>query len=121
MENFNQQLEERIMRRIYIIYALRRVLSPFMVKIYVSLVLLWQLLAQISLASIIQNAPGLDWGAAQFFFSAFVGTEWGVKLVLILAVLVATWLFKDVISFSLSPLAKSGFRLNQGNYSNHRH
>ena len=115
MTTNTQQLKQKILSRVYIIYAARRVLSPFMIKIYIALGLFWQLLAHISFLSIIKNAPGLEIGTVPFFAEAFLKTETGIKFLLVIGVLLTTWLFIDIIIKALPILGfgKVSFRLGE--------
>ena len=108
------QLKRRILSRIYIIYAMRRVLAPFMLKVYIALVLFWQLLIHISLMSVVKNAPGFDVETISFFTQAFVTTGAGIKVIVVVGFIISAWLMKDIIaSVGMPLLGKLNFRVGE--------
>ncbi len=108
------QLKRRILNRIYIIYATRRILAPFMLKVYITLVLLWQLVINVSLGNIVKNAPGLKLGTINFFTQAFIDTAMGIKILLIVGFVVSVWLMKDMVaSVGIPLLGKLNFRVGE--------
>lgn len=93
-------LKQRVMRRVYAIWALRKIFSPGMVKMYLVAVFLWELGRQVFVAEIFSNSPRLiDVGeSAQFFVSAFTGTNIVVQGIVVALLVIATLLTKDFVA-----------------------
>ncbi len=88
------------MRRAYIIWALRQVFSPFMVKIYLGAAFLWELGRQVWVARVLQDAPGLSHAAANpvFFVHAFENTRFPVQALVVALIIIGSLLVRDFVS-----------------------
>jgi hypothetical protein len=95
MENIRTQLTRSIMRRVYIVWLIKKVLSPFWVKTYILVALFWQLSNTVSVVNIFNNAPGLNnlGKNITFALNAFAGAEPIVQLYVALGGTIAFLLF----------------------------
>lgn len=87
------------MRRVYAIWVLRQIFSPFSMKLLILLGVIKQSANMIFVRSILYNAPSLFDPMAnfQFFSSAFFHTNLTIKLLLISTLAMSAWLLRDVI------------------------
>jgi hypothetical protein len=68
-------LQKQIMRRVYLIWAFRKVFNMFTLKLAAIFVLTWQLSVQVFFAKVIQNSPlayGDVLGSIAFFNAGLV-------------------------------------------------
>ncbi|MBI2098024.1 MAG: hypothetical protein HYT46_03815 [Candidatus Vogelbacteria bacterium] len=86
------------MRRIYVIWLLRRLVHSTFLKLAFLFLLGWQVSFYVSPDAVWQNAR-LAGGFSNygFFFSALERTETVVQFYLLAAGLLVLWLFKDVL------------------------
>jgi len=103
-------LHGNIMRRIYIIYSLRRVFSLFMVKVYCALAIVVGLAMTVSIPDVLGNTPH-SINAISYLGHAFVSTEGMVKALLVIALVLWAWLTKDLIFSIYQNRSKLSFRL----------
>jgi hypothetical protein len=91
--------KKRIMRRVYAIWALRQIFSPFSMKLLILLGIVKQSANLIFVRSVLSNAPSpLDPMANfQFFSGAFFHTNLTIKLLLISTIALSFWLLRDII------------------------
>lgn len=91
--------KKRIMRRVYTIWALRQIFSPFSMKLLILLGVMKQSANMIFVRSVLHNAPSTLNPVAnyQFFSSAFFHTNVTVKLLLISILALSFWLLRDII------------------------
>lgn len=96
----DEDLKIRIMRRIYITNMLRKTFAPFMLRVYIGIVVIWQLVLSVSLSNVFENLPGISHPFALYNFasSAFMNTEMWVKILSVCLFLVVLWLSKDFMS-----------------------
>jgi uncharacterized membrane protein YqhA len=91
-------LSRRIMRRIYLVAAIRLLIHPAFLKALIAIVFFWRSTAYVSYRHVIANAPNLfdvkrDIG---FYSAALMGAE-GVTIALLAAVLIlVAWGSYDV-------------------------
>lgn len=87
------------MRRVYTIWALRQIFSPFSMKLLILLGVMKQSANMIFVRSVLHNAPSpLDPMANfQFFSGAFFHTNVTVKLLLISILTLSFWLLRDIM------------------------
>lgn len=92
--------KKRIMRRVYTIWALRRIFSPFSMKLLILLGIVKQSANLIFVRSVLHNAPSpLDPIAnLQFFSGAFFHTNLTIKLLLISILALSAWLLRDIVT-----------------------
>ena len=92
-------LKQRVMRRVYIMWTLRKIFSPGMVKVYLAVAFLWELGRQVFVAQVFSNSPSLSQIGenVHFFLSAFTSTDVGVQLVVVAFVVIVALLVRDVL------------------------
>lgn len=96
----NNTLSQRIMRRVYVVYMLRRATSPTALRIYSLLALFVGIVSLVSVGNVIANLP------AEGFFSfydfsmyAFMHTELVVQLLVVGALVFSLWLVRDCTQY----------------------
>ncbi len=87
------------MRRVYAIWALRQIFSPFSMKLLILLGVMKQSANLIFVRSVLHNAPSPfdPMANIQFFGGAFFHTNIIVKLLLILTLALSAWLLRDIV------------------------
>lgn len=92
-------LTKRIMRRVYVIWFLKTVLSPRVLKVVILLGLLKGSFELVHVRSVFANAPSFFDPAAiyQFSISAFANTEFAVQAVILGIIAFSFWLAKDIL------------------------
>lgn len=92
--------KKRIMRRVYAVWILRRIFSPFSMKAVILLGAVKQSANLIFVRSVLHNAPGNFSPTAnyRFFSDAFFHTGMTVKILLIFSVALSLWLVRDIFS-----------------------
>jgi hypothetical protein len=105
MRNIDVQLKKKIMRRVYGTFFVRKVSSPFAVKLYILVSFTGFLISQISLGNVVANMPQVtNLGALyRFSTSAFLNTEMIVQLLSLGALIATVLLFKDVVKIYFTP------------------
>ena len=94
----DNQLTQSIMRRVYAIYILRRLLSPPAIKLYILAIFAGSLVRQVSLDNILANAgqtSGL-FGFLNFWLTALAHTETLIQLAIALIVIILCFLLRDI-------------------------
>jgi len=89
-------LHNKIMRRVYVIYGLRKIFSPGMLKFYVASVLVWQLFARVSVIDVFQNFAGTG-NDIGYLGYAILDTESVVQLIIFGTVVTLFLLAKDLV------------------------
>src|SRR3989344_6807980 len=94
------KLKTKVMRRVYMITYLRRGLSPFALKCYASLALLWGVGRVVCVARVIENAPGLAHPMLNlsFFTNAFTHTHLVVQGLSLAILAFGIFLVRDLFS-----------------------
>jgi hypothetical protein len=115
-ENQLKQLKKDIMRRIYVVWTLRMLTKPIVLKPVILFVLLWQTANLVSVGSVFRNAPALANLSADFSFfrAAFFNTELTIQLLLLAALAMGAWLVKDTLSGFRDFLAVSSHSRSRG-------
>ena len=96
----NSQLKKRVMRRVYLVFYTRKLLSFIALKLYISIFLVWGLLYNVSVTDVVRNTMNVNsMSSLSYFYKyAFMNTELIVQissvLFLGLALIVARDLFK---------------------------
>ena len=106
----SNNLSVRIMRRIYLIWILRRIKSPVFIKTVLLALVVWQSFSRISFFHIIRNSPSLldPYASYEFFYSAFFNTELVVRVLVICFLAVILWIFRDFSKKTVFPDLLSG-------------
>lgn len=81
------------------VYYLRRVANPFMLKSSILLLGLFIFGTLVHTANVITNMPAFSdvVGLSRFSYYAFVNTEFMVQATIVSLLFVAAWLIKDVV------------------------
>jgi len=95
-----QKLKIQIMRRVYAIWMLRKVFSPFALKVYIAIVLGWQTAVRVHVAMVWNNAPQMTevQRSVSFFSAAFSQAELSLQLILLFGLALAVWLARDLFA-----------------------
>lgn len=115
--NEQNLLTSQVMRRVFVVYWLRRVAQPVAVKTLGVLAAGLAVLLQVSLVDVWLNSPQLSQPTAfsTFLIKSFLATDWLVKFGVMILALSGGWLALDAVK-NLSPrLPRLPFRfsLNQ--------
>jgi hypothetical protein len=92
-------LKQRIMWRVYTVWAARAALSRTALKVYILAVILWKSTAYVSYGNVLRNAPEItDIGSnARFFKGAFSHTDSTTAVLLLGIILLIAWIFFDLL------------------------
>jgi len=92
-------LKERIMGKIYLIWMIRMLIHPTILKTVIVLVLFWRSTQYVSYSNVFANAPTLSDISSSLHFSqdALLNTETATLYILSGIALVGFWLLADVI------------------------
>ncbi|MFQ5662069.1 MAG: hypothetical protein ACE5F2_02345 [Candidatus Paceibacteria bacterium] len=92
-------MKKRIMRRVYAVYALKRVLSRTAFKIYVAVALLFGIKTFIHVAAVAENMPDFSnlSGLYNFSLQAVVNTEITVQFIVFGVVALVVWTMRDAV------------------------
>ncbi len=98
MDTDNENLNRKIMRRIWIVYFLRRVWTPLLRKIYVLAGLFFAVTSLVSLPNVIANLPqeGLR-AIGTFLWNALINAEFAVQMLTIGMVVWVSLLVRDIL------------------------
>lgn len=88
-----------IMRRIYLIWLLRKLTNPLAIRLAILSAVGLQLYLQLSVTHIASNVSRLDswWSASGYAWGAFMQTENSVRLFCLSALVLAGWLAWDSV------------------------
>jgi len=91
-------LQKRIMRRVYAVWALRALASTFALKLYALVAFAIGMTYHVSFANVLHNLSGIGGFSAyySFFSSAVVNTEAVSLLFLVGIVALGVWIIKDL-------------------------
>jgi len=95
----NLQIKKRIMRRVYTVYALRKVLSNTALKIYASIALLYGIKVFVHVAAVAENMPDFSnvAGLYNFMLYSVMNTELAVQFIVFGSAVLAIWVMRDTI------------------------
>lgn len=95
----NYALKKRIMRKVYTVYALRKILSKTAFKIYVAVALLFGIKVFIHVSAVIRNLPNFRnlSGLYNFLLYAVVNTEVAVQFIIFGITALVVWIMKDMV------------------------
>lgn len=100
-------LKKRIMRSIYIVYAIRKALSNAAFKIYAGIALLYGIKIFVHVEAVANNMPDFSnlSGLYNFMEYAVMNTEFAVQLIVLGTFAFAVWIIRDAIKniFSIQP------------------
>jgi len=97
---YENNLRKSIMRRVYAVWALRKLTSPFFVKGYIFALLFYLMASEVSFVNVLTNAPGASdlFKNVKFFSNAVAMSEPIVQVYTILSVLIMALLARDVLA-----------------------
>lgn len=93
----NSQLNTKIMRRVYMIWAFRQIVNPFTLQITGSAVLFAALRQYVSIKQVFYNSPSFlnPAEALKFFSHAFLNTTTTVELLTVGLLILGLFLVRD--------------------------
>jgi hypothetical protein len=99
LEQRNSALTKRIMRRVYVVAAIRMLLNPLFLKSLIAAVLFWRSTAHISYAHVIANAPSVSDIKSNFVFfrAAAMHAEMTSAVLLIATLALVAWISLDML------------------------
>jgi hypothetical protein len=88
------------MRRVYAVWALKKLTSPFAMKLLVLAGVLRQSFSMVSVPNVIKNSPSFfnPVASSEFLSRAFMNTEISVQLLVIAILSLSLWLIRDAMS-----------------------
>lgn len=92
-------IEQTVMRRVYMVYTLRRIFSPRAFKYYALITAGTFFVSVVSFQAIIENMPKTSNMSdyANFYESAFIHTEVGTKIALVAIALAFLLIVRDAL------------------------
>jgi hypothetical protein len=95
----NLKLKKRIMRRVYALYVLGRVLSRAAFKVYATLALLYGIKIFVHVEAVANNMPDLSnlSGLFDFMTYAAVNTNLAVQFIIFGVAALVVWVLRDAI------------------------
>jgi hypothetical protein len=99
IEQMNNDLTKRIMRRVYVVWGLRMLVHPLFLKSLIAILLLYRSTAYISYTSVLANRPVISDIPRNLAFvqDAFMNTEVTSVLLILGTLAVMAWLAMDFI------------------------
>lgn len=96
------QFKKSIMRRVYAIWALRRITAPTMLKFYILTAFLWQSAYYVSLPQVLTNLPAVTDVGAQYSFAltAFSRTELMMQILFAGIICLGAWFAIDMYRYA---------------------
>lgn len=100
------------MRRVYTVYALRRVLSNTALKVYAGIALLYGIKVFVHVEAVANNMPDLNnlSGLYNFSLYAVVNTDIAVQFIVFGVAALAVWIMRDAIKNILTHGMQSQMR-----------
>lgn len=90
------QLNKSIMRRVYAVWFLRKITSPFYVKMYIMMVLVFQLVRSVSVSDVANNIGNVKVSnMINYMLHSFAQTEPAVQIYSILFAMIGVWLLYE--------------------------
>ena len=106
--NSNLKLKKKIMRRIYMIWLSKKLITPFAMEVVLGIILMILLASNFSFFNVWHNAPILSKPISLIYFLAlaFINTELLVKLLLISSIIILYSLSQKMIKSVVYLLTK---------------
>jgi len=99
------KLKQNIMRRVYVIYLIKRVTTPFLLKYYTFVFLVAFGAFTVSVKNVLLNMP--HWRNINevygFYTSAFLHTQFAVQALIVGVSLIFFFIIKDIVSSFRKP------------------
>ncbi len=95
----HSQLKKRIMRRVYALYVLGKVLSKAALKVYATLALLYGIKIFVHVEAVANNMPDFNnlSGLYTFMTNAALNTDLAVQFIVFGVVALVAWVMRDAI------------------------
>jgi hypothetical protein len=88
--------QHNIMRRVRRVYYMKKLMHPTVLKLYGVAAVFVSLVSLVSVPNVIANTPANVWSGMQYLASALWGTELLVQALLLLIVLFAGMVVRDI-------------------------
>ncbi len=100
LEKRNKALTARIMRRVYVVAAIRYLLHPVFLKSLIAVVFFWRTTAYVSYTHVIANSPSIFdlRGDIHFYSSALANAESSAIALLLAVGALVVWISFDMSS-----------------------
>lgn len=107
----NQELKNNIMRRVYVIFFLRKLTSLFAIKVSALALLFVSANFLVSVRDVLINMPDMQHLNAvyHFYLSAFLHTELPVQLLIVAVLTLFVFIVKDIIYGTRKPSLELSF------------
>ena len=91
-------LKNKIMRRVFALYLLKKAVNPMALQTYLLAFLTWQLFLYVSMPHVIANAPNILHGRAfmEFYFQSFLRTQFIVQVLAVGILSLVIWIARQV-------------------------
>lgn len=93
----NDQLQKRIMRRVYAVFFMKRAVGPTALKLYTLMLASAGIVSLVSVGNVFANMPADIAGVLVFVFYALSHTEFIVQLFVFGTLGAALWLVRDIV------------------------
>ena len=93
----NDQLQKRIMRRVYAVFLIKRAVGPTALKLYTLMLASAGIVSLVSVGNVFANMPADIAGALTFVLYALSHTEFIIQLLVFGTLGAALWLIRDII------------------------
>ena len=93
-------LKRKIMLRVYAIFIIRKLKNPFVLEVLIFALSFLTLTYLVSIEHIIANTPHDIYGFYRFSLSAFLGTKYTVKAIVLVAIFILGIWFKNMARFT---------------------
>lgn len=92
-----KDIKNNVMRRVYILHTLRQVFSPAMLKVYIAVAFVWQILLRVSVGNVFNNFLESQ-NQIVFWSSALSRTETSVIVLTVAFIALSAWLLADIFN-----------------------
>lgn len=106
------QFKNRIMRRVYAVYVLQKVINHMAFKIYASLVLLYGIKVFIHVEAVVNNMPKISdvAGLYNFIMYSVLNTGVSVQLIVFGVIGFVVWMIRDFIKDTIKGVKHSSMQ-----------
>jgi len=112
MTKLELQLKNKIMRRIYATWLLKRVLSASFLRAILMLIVVFQFAREVSVMEVFRNVPSESlYSGLNYFSSAFSHTELSVQLYLLIIFSIAIWFLAENLASKITFLKMNGSKI----------
>ncbi len=92
-------LKNKIMRRVFATYLIKKAVNPMALQTYLLAFLTWQLFLYVSMPHIIANAPNILHGRAfvEFYIQSFLRTQLIVQVLAVGILSLVIWIVRQMV------------------------